>query len=231
MADGDADTKPKPTSFTYTCDYTKRDSNIPFVSTYRHSAGSYTNVLQTGTISDFSEGTEGGGFEVTMRVPRAYPHSNAVTYTEYVGTGSCLDNLSWTQKGSADNAFLQGLNNGISVGLSNDITAGVAAAIAKQTIKGITVLGKYPSYTNLSNVLASNKFQIPQKVWKSMSETERQAANFKYLDRAVARGDNFWLSNRVTNINSVRGAFREELEYMIKTHGYKLSSDGLRLIK
>jgi hypothetical protein len=143
MADGDADTKPKPTSFTYTCDYTKRDSNIPFVNTYRYNAGTYTNVLPTGTISDFSDGDEGGGYNVTMRVPSASPWGG-VSYTTLTGTGSDLNNLTWTRQGSAGDAFVQGLNNGINAGLSFSVGEAIGTAItAKMSVdKLINSAGK-----------------------------------------------------------------------------------------
>ena len=63
-----------------------------------------------------------------------------------------------------------------------------------------------------------------------MTSAEQWAANVKFLDRLIARGDKIVLSNRVTDINKVTGVFRKELDYLIDK-GYKLSSDGLQLIK
>lgn len=46
----------------------------------------------------------------------------------------------------------------------------------------------------------------------------------------ILRGDKIVLSNRVTDINKVSGTFRKELDYLIGK-GYRLSSDGLQMIK
>lgn len=63
-----------------------------------------------------------------------------------------------------------------------------------------------------------------------MSKAEQWAANQKFLDRAMARGDDILLSNPVRNINDVSGAFRQELDYLI-SHGFSLSADGTRLVR
>lgn len=52
----------------------------------------------------------------------------------------------------------------------------------------------------------------------------------RFLDRAILRGDEFFLSNKVADISKVTGAFRQEIEYLI-SKGYRLSADGLRMIK
>ncbi len=46
----------------------------------------------------------------------------------------------------------------------------------------------------------------------------------------IARGDDIILSNPVKDINKVTGAFRNELDYLIEK-GFKISSDGTRMIK
>jgi len=63
-----------------------------------------------------------------------------------------------------------------------------------------------------------------------MSPAEQWVANVKFLDRAIARGDNIVLSNPVKNINKVSGYLRKELDYLA-SKGYKLSRDGTQLIK
>lgn len=68
------------------------------------------------------------------------------------------------------------------------------------------------------------------EIWNKMSETERWAANQRFLDRLIARGDDIILSNPVKNINDVSGAFRKELDYLIGK-GFKLSEDGTRMIR
>ena len=95
---------------------------------------------------------------------------------------------------------------------------------------GTTVLGKYPDYINLASELGAKRFNIPTNIWNKMTAAEQWGANVKFLDRMIARGDKIVLSNRVTDINKVTGAFRKELDYLMGK-GYKLSSDGLQMIK
>jgi RHS repeat-associated protein len=95
---------------------------------------------------------------------------------------------------------------------------------------GQTVLGKYPDYLKLANDLGARRFSIPPDIWSKMSKVEQWAANQKFLDRLIARGDEIVLSNPVKNIDEVSGAFRRELDYLIK-QGFRLSDDGARLIK
>lgn len=46
----------------------------------------------------------------------------------------------------------------------------------------------------------------------------------------ISRGDDIILSNPVNEINKVSGAFRQELDYLVK-QGFRLSNDGARIIK
>ncbi len=98
------------------------------------------------------------------------------------------------------------------------------------TVKGGTVLGKYPEYLDLASELNAKRFDIPDDIWKNMTNSERWAANVKFLDRTIARGDTITLSNRVTDLDTVTGSFRKEWDYLIE-NGYSLSPDGLRMIK
>ena len=113
--------------------------------------------------------------------------------------------------------------NAVQEGIEN-----VTGFAAKQ--EGITVLGKHPDYINLAGELGARRFNIPTNIWNKMSAAEQWAANQKFLDRMILRGDKIVLSNRVTDINEVSGAFRKELDYLIDK-GYRLSDDGLQMIK
>ena len=96
--------------------------------------------------------------------------------------------------------------------------------------QGAIVLGKYPTYIEKAEELGARKFSIPPQIWDSMTPDERWAANQKFLDRAIARGDKIILSNIVNDINKVTGSFRKELEYLI-SHRYQITSDGTQMIK
>ena len=97
-------------------------------------------------------------------------------------------------------------------------------------VGGKTVLGKFPDYLKLADEIGAKKFSIPTEIWNKMSPAEQWAANQKFLDRAILRGDDILLSNPVKNINDVSGAFRQELDYLINK-GYKLNFDGTKMLK
>ena len=63
-----------------------------------------------------------------------------------------------------------------------------------------------------------------------MTKAEQWAANKKFLDRMISRGDDILLSNPVKDINGVTGAFRQELDYLVE-QGFRLSSDGTRMVR
>lgn len=82
----------------------------------------------------------------------------------------------------------------------------------------------------LANELGAKRFNIPIDFWNKMSKAEQWAANQKFLDHMIARGNDIILSNHVKNINDVSGAFRQELDYLVR-NGFRLSSDGARMVR
>lgn len=107
---------------------------------------------------------------------------------------------------------------------------GLTRACSVQPAKGMSVLGKYPDYIQLADKLGAKRFSIPPDVWNKMSKAEQWAANQKFLDRMIARGDDIILSNPVKNIDDVSGAFRQELDYLMD-QGFRLSRDGTRMVR
>jgi hypothetical protein len=95
---------------------------------------------------------------------------------------------------------------------------------------GQTVLGKYPDYITLADELGARRFNIPTDIWNKMSKAEQWAANQKFLDRLIARGDEIVLSNPIKNLSGVTGSFRQELNYLF-SKGFTLNKEGTRLIK
>jgi hypothetical protein len=106
-----------------------------------------------------------------------------------------------------------------------------AAAKTEKVIvkKGTSVLGHYPEYTELAAELGARRFKIPTEIWNKMTAAEQWAANQKFLDRLILRGDNIRLA---TPLNKVKPGsfFQKELDYLFQK-GYKISDDGLWLIK
>jgi RHS repeat-associated protein len=108
-----------------------------------------------------------------------------------------------------------------------------AAKLAEEAAKAkrvITVLGKLGTYEKLGDELGANYFRIADDIWDAMSTAEKWAANQKFLDEAITRGDIIILSNPVKSIEEATGYFRTELEYLEK-NGYRLSEDGTQMIK
>lgn len=97
--------------------------------------------------------------------------------------------------------------------------------VAKET----RVIGHYPEYIEKSKELGTKPYSIPDNVWNKMTKEEQWAANQKFLDRAIAKDAEFVLA---TPLDKVRpGSYlQKEIEYLL-SHGYKLSTDGTKLIK
>ena len=115
----------------------------------------------------------------------------------------------------------------IRIAIERAIAARAVAPAARAT--GTTVLGHYPGYVQLSEKLGARRFDIPQDVWARMSDAERWAANRRFLDRTIARGDDIVLA---TSVDRARpGSFFErELRYLI-SRGYRPDATGTRLLR
>jgi len=93
---------------------------------------------------------------------------------------------------------------------------------------GTTVIGHYPEYVQLADDLAANRFSIPKAQWDRMTEAQRWAANQRFLDDAIARGDTIRLA---TSPDKVRpGSYLEKETRYLTEHGYQLSRDGRSLL-
>jgi hypothetical protein len=107
--------------------------------------------------------------------------------------------------------------------------AGIRSATKATAAEGKAVLGHFPEYTRLAESLGARRFNVPEAVWNNMSATERWAANQKFLDRLISRGDEIILA---TPLDKIRPSsfFARELEYLA-SKGYVPSADGTRLIR
>lgn len=102
-----------------------------------------------------------------------------------------------------------------------------AVAPAKRT-SGSTVLGHYPEYMNMADSLGHRRFDIPKAAWDKMTDAQRWAANQKFLDRTISRGDDNLLSTPLDKVKP--GSYLErELQYL-SGKGYRPSADGTRLV-
>lgn len=105
--------------------------------------------------------------------------------------------------------------------------AGKSTAAAKRA-SGFTVLGHHPEYSKMADTLGHRRFEVPEAVWNRMTDAQKWAANQKFLDRTISRGDAIVLS---TPLDKVRPGsyFARELEYL-SSKGYVPSADGTRLV-
>jgi hypothetical protein len=116
-----------------------------------------------------------------------------------------------------------------------DYGAGAAGAVLPKNpttgvAPGTRVLGKNPYYLDFAEEVGGKRFQIPDEIWNKMSPDARWMANQKFLDRGVALGEPFALSNKVTDIGSVTGYYGKELRYL-QSKGYVLNPEGTMMIK
>ena len=93
---------------------------------------------------------------------------------------------------------------------------------------GVTVLGRYPDYVDLSNEIMARRFEIPPEAWKAMMPEAQWTANVKLLDRTIARGDTIVLSNNAHSVNPI-SYFVKEILYLQKK-GYSIYADGFSMI-
>lgn len=103
--------------------------------------------------------------------------------------------------------------------------AGEANTVAK---RGITVLGHSPAYKELAGAIPSRSFQIPNWIW-NRSPQLGWAANARFLDRVIARGDEVYLATNARKA-APGSIFARELQYMSARGGYTVTDDGWRLL-
>jgi hypothetical protein len=93
----------------------------------------------------------------------------------------------------------------------------------------ITVLGSFPIYEELGQQIGAKYLDVNPGIWGKLSADSRWALNRDFLDNAIKMGNDFVLSNN--GLKAAEGTtFYKEIQYML-SKGYKLSPDGLRLIR
>jgi hypothetical protein len=95
---------------------------------------------------------------------------------------------------------------------------------------GRSVIGSFPQYIRLADQMGARRFQIPIEVWNRMSDAQRWEANRTFLDRGIARGDVFVLTDKVSRLLVEGGRWtKEEIKYLL-TKGYTIGADGASLV-
>ena len=118
---------------------------------------------------------------------------------------------------------------GAVLALGRVVTTGTAlTAPAIET--DIVVIGHFPRYLELARELGAKAFEVPPGVWDKMSEAEQLAANNRFLDRAIARGQTFIVTMNVTDALKNGGVWlKHEIEYLL-ARGYTIGQGGRSLI-
>ena len=66
------------------------------------------------------------------------------------------------------------------------------------------------------------------RVFRSWSPTQKWAANVRFLDRLIARGDQVHLATNISTLPA-RGTFAREVQYLLE-RGYTIGYSGWRLL-
>jgi RHS repeat-associated protein len=94
---------------------------------------------------------------------------------------------------------------------------------------GKAVIGHYPEYVDVAKKLGARFFNVPPRAFARMTESERWAANQKFLDRLIMRGDEVVLATALEKVRP--GSYlAKEIRYLL-SHGYQLAQDGKKLVK
>ena len=90
---------------------------------------------------------------------------------------------------------------------------------------GAVVIGHFPEYLAAGKELGLKTFKVPDAIWEKMSDVARWATNQKFLDRAIARGDEFILAAK----EGVRpgSTLAKEIKY-IESKGYQRVYDTVK---
>jgi hypothetical protein len=110
---------------------------------------------------------------------------------------------------------------------AEQVAEAVASAGAAAT-RGTSVLGHHPAYLEKAAELGARHFNIPPEIYARMSSAERWAANLKFLDRLITRGDEVILTTPVGRV-TVGSTLEREVQYLLG-RGYQVVDDGWRLI-
>ena len=95
---------------------------------------------------------------------------------------------------------------------------------------GKIVLGHFPAYVLKAKDIGAQFLDIPKPVWDKLSDGERWAANKRFLDRAILRGDDIILATPIGAMKEGPSYYREEIDYL-HSRGYTASEDGKQMVR
>ncbi len=95
-------------------------------------------------------------------------------------------------------------------------------------IRGMTVLGRYPGYIENAQSAGASFFSL-SKLGNLLPRSLVWQLNKRFLDRAVARGDQIVLARPFNPVNDAGTWLADEIAYLSSRYGYILS-DGITMV-
>jgi len=111
----------------------------------------------------------------------------------------------------------------IAGGVTGELPIGASASNT-----GVVVLGRWPTYLQVAKDIGGKVFSVPTEIWEKLSQEEQWTLNQKFIDDAIANGDQFFLASSWADA-AVTSFFYKELTYLFSL-GYTLSPRGNFLI-
>jgi RHS repeat-associated protein len=162
------------------------------------------------------------GYAASVEMERAFWEGRYVHAAEWLVVGLGEMFVAALSGGSSQtvNAYVRGVFFG------SNLVGRVAATAAN---RGVTVLGHHPGYIQYAERIGARYFKtIPQDIAERMGREGLRAANTRFLDRLIARGDIVELSTPAA-LARAGSTFAWELQYL-QSHGYRLTVDGMRML-
>jgi len=113
----------------------------------------------------------------------------------------------------------------VTIGLAK-LATGPAVSITNEATR---VIGSFPEYLKKASEIGAKTFSLPPKIWNTMSEAQRWAANQKFLDRGIIEGAQFILES-AREVYQYGPYLQKEIIYLLQ-NGYHFVENGTKLIK
>jgi hypothetical protein len=188
----------------------------------------WSDLARTAYVSMSGNGASGYG-EYSPGVDGSYidPSNNRLYVDEallWEALGSVLD------PGLRSDPIGEGLLFAGSLGIAKaGIAAGTAiTASAATATTPLVVIGSNPEYVLKAQSIDAKFFQVPTRIWETMTAAEQLLANQTFLDRAIARGSHFIIESS-KSVSEYGLGLQMEIQYLLD-HGYKFVKNGLKLI-
>ena len=162
------------------------------------------------------------GYAASVEMERAFWEGRYIHAAQWLAIGlgeMFLAAVSAGTSQAANSLVRGGFLAGSSAVASGAVTAG----------RGVSVLGHHPGYIEYAESIGARYFKtIPPEIIEIMGPVGLRAANARFLDRLIVRGDIVQLSTHAS-MTRPGSTFAWELQYL-QSHGYRLSADGWKML-